>query len=55
MFNVKTGDDKLVSGRSIFLQEGHGNLSNGGDIKITGDNTSDWYLFGGKGLYKSGV
>ena len=41
MFNVKTGDDKLVSGRSIFLQEGHGNLSNGGDIKITGDNTSD--------------
>ena len=48
MFNVKTGDEKLVSGGGIFLQAGHGNLGNGGDIEITGGNTSDSYSFGGK-------
>ena len=26
---------------------GHGNRGNGGDIEITGGNTSDWYSFGG--------
>ena len=48
MFNVKTGDEKLVSGGGIFLQVGDDNLGNGGDIEITGGNTSDSYSFSGK-------
>ena len=47
-FDVKIGDDKLVSGGGIFLQAGHCNLGNGGDVEITGGNTSDPYSFSGK-------